>query len=131
MQTTASRKQKRFDHQQTRLLALIIGLVAAVAIIVVVLALTRTGDDADQSSASIVTTQPPFSETLDKGMLSPIVQQQERREVVRREGLESTSVRQWEPSQVARREGLQPLAGSGIPPYPPDDVIVGMEIAIY
>jgi len=91
MQTTIGRKQKRFDHQQTRLLALIIGLVATVAIIAVVLAMTRTEDDAEQVSAVIVTTQPPFSDTLDKGMLSPSVGQQERREVVRREGLETVT----------------------------------------
>jgi len=88
MQTTVGRKQKRFDHQQTRLLALIIGLVATVAIIAVALAMTRTEDDAEQVSAVIVTTQPPFSDTLDKGMLSPAVAQRERTEILRREGIQ-------------------------------------------
>lgn len=106
MQTTVSRKQKRFDHQQARRLALIIGLVASLAIVAVALVLARSGEGAEQSHAVIVTTQPPFSETLDKGMLSSAAGPRERHEVLRREGQQAGSASQGERSEVVRREGL-------------------------
>jgi hypothetical protein len=91
MQTTVVQKRKRFDHDQWRWAALILGVIGILAIGAVALVLARTGEDTDQSRTLIVTTTSPFSETLDKGMLSPSVGQRDQDEVMRREGLQTAA----------------------------------------